>query len=244
MVGAQAYDLTPLASGTRRALDVASTATLATVLYKHGFRNRVVAGVHALAPGRGMVGVIRTLRYLPNREDLDTLVNWQRDDNPQRYIAETIEPGQVLMIDARQSSASGTMGGMLVARMMQRGAAGLVSDGPFRDYPFIARLPWPTYAPGANANTNLVAHHPEDLDRPIACGGVYVRPGDIAVGDDEGVIVIPRSMVDDVAHEAAEQEKREAYIEQRILEGGSLSDWYPMSDAMREQYEASLRESQ
>lgn len=232
-----AYNLSPLSEETRNLLMESSTATLATQLYKQGFRSRFVQGVYALHPGVRMVGVIRTLRYLPLREDLDTLPLWAQETNPQRRIAEVIRPGEVLMIDARQDLSAGTMGGMLISRMMQRGAAGLVSDGPFRDGPFIASLGWPTYSPGMNANTNLIAHHPEDIDVPIACGGVHVRPGDVAVGDDEGVIVIPRHLVEETALAAAKQEKEEQFIEGEILRGASIVGLYPMNAANRKRYE-------
>lgn len=231
--------LAPLPSETVDRLRSAGTATLATVLHIHGFRNRVVRSTHRLgAGGTRMVGVARTLRYVASRTDLDTLANWKRSDNPQRRIADEIEPGQVLMIEAREDASCGTMGGMLVARMMVRGAAGIVSDGPFRDGPFIAGLDFASYANGMNANTNLVAHHPEDLDLTITCGGVMVRPGDALVGDDESVIVIPRHVVDDVASEAAAKEREEAWIERRILDGHPVEGSYPMSDATRALYEA------
>lgn len=232
-----AFDLSPLSDATRAKLAGASTATLATVLFAHGFRSRVLRSTRRLRPGPVMVGVARTLRYLANREDLDTLERWKRDDNPQRKIADEIEPGQVLMIDARENPACGTMGGMLVARMMVRGAAGIVSDGPFRDGPFIAGLDFPSYANGCDANTNLIAHHPEDLDLAITCGGVHVRPGDAVVGDDEGVVVVPRHLADDVADEALRREREEAFIERRILAGSPVRGTYPMDEATRAAYE-------
>ena len=232
-----AVDLAPLSSEVRAALSQVSTATLATLLFKRGFRSRVIRGVGPLKLGANMVGVARTLRYVAAREDLDTLPNWQRDDNPQRRIADEIEAGQVLVIEARQDLSCGTMGGMLVARMQVRGAAGLVSDGPFRDAPFIAKLDMPSYAPGMNANTNLLAHHPEDLDRTVTCGGVQVRPGDVVVGDQEGVIVIPRYLVTELAPLALEQEREEAFIEKKVLAGANVAGTYPMSVALRAEYE-------
>jgi len=229
----------PLPLDTIDRLRTAGTATLATVLHIHGFRNRVVRSTRRLgAGGTRMVGVARTLRYVASRTDLDTLAIWKRSDNPQRRIADEIEPGQVLMIEAREDTSCGTMGGMLVARMMVRGAAAIVSDGPFRDGPFIAGLDFASYANGMNANTNLVAHHPEDLDLAITCGGVMVRPGDVIVGDDESVIVIPRHVADDVASEAATKEHEEAWIERRILDGHPVEGTYPMDDATRALYEA------
>lgn len=234
-----ASGLEPLAFDTIERLRGASTATLATVLWTRGFRNRVPRSTHRLRRGGPpMVGIARTLRYVAARADLDTLERWKTEENPQRRIADEIAPGQVLAIEAREDRSCGTMGGMLIARMMARGAAGVVSDGPFRDGPFIASLELPSYGNGMNANTNLVAHHPEELDRTITCGGVMVRPGDAIVGDDEGVVVIPRALADEVAETAHAKEREEAWIEQRILAGAPVDGTYPMNAAMRAAYEA------
>lgn len=227
----------PLDGTTRERLAAVGTATLATMLYMRGFRSRVVRATTRVNPGGvRMVGVARTLRYVAAREDLDTLERWRRDDNPQRRIADEIEPGEVLVIEAREDVSCGTMGGMLVARMMVRGAAGIVSDGPFRDGPFIASLALPSYANGMNANTNLLAHHPEDLDVAITCGGVHVRPGDVVVGDDESVVVIPRAIAAEVAEEAYVKELEEAWIERQILAGRPVAGTYPMDAATRARY--------
>lgn len=230
----------PLDPAIAQRLREVSTSTLATVLYQHGFRTRVVRRAQRLRPGGPkMVGVARTLRYVAMREDLDTLAEWKKPTNPQRAIADTIRPGEVLMLEAREDASCGTMGGMLVARMMVRGAAGIVSDGPFRDGPFIAGLDFPSYANGMNANTNLIAHHPEDLDVTVTVGGVQVRPGDVVVGDDESVIVIPRHLVEAVAEAAWVKEREEAWIEARILAGAPVEGTYPMDAATRATYEAS-----
>ena len=232
--------LAPLSTTTVERLETVGSATLATVLYVHGYRSRVVGSTTRLRPGGPrMVGIARTLRYVAAREDLDTLQAWQRPDNPQRRIADEIEAGQVLLIEAREDVSCGTMGGMLVARMMVRGAAGIVSDGPFRDGPFIAGLAFPSYANGMNANTNLIAHHPEDLDLTITCGGVQVRPGDVVVGDDESVVVIPRAIADEVAEAAHVKEAEEAWIEREILAGQAVEGTYPMDAATRRRYERS-----
>ncbi|HET8984133.1 MAG TPA: hypothetical protein VFN03_00105 [Trueperaceae bacterium] len=234
-------DLTPLDEQTTQRLRDTSTATLATVLYMRGFKNQVVTGTLRLRPGGvRMVGVARTLRYVAAREDLDTLELWKLPTNPQRRIAEEIEPGQVLMIEARADQRAGTMGGMLVARMAVRGAAGIVTDAPFRDGPFIAALDMPSYASGMNANTNLIAHHPEDLDLAITCGGVHVRAGDAIVGDDESVVVIPRDLAVAIAEQAFAKELEEGWVEKQILAGSPLEGSYPMSAEMRRRYEEQL----
>lgn len=229
----------PLDPAVAQKLREVSTSTLATVLFTHGLRTRVVRSTRRLRPGARMVGVARTLRYVAMREDLDTLARWKEPTNPQRAIADGIRPGEVLMIEAREDASCGTMGGMLVARMMVRGAAGIVSDGPFRDGPFIAGLDLPSYANGMHAQTNLIAHHPEDLDVTVTVGGVQVRPGDVVVGDDESVIVIPRHLVEAVADAAWVKEREEAWIEARILAGAPVEGTYPMDAATRAAYEAS-----
>ncbi len=231
-------NLAPLEPDVLDALRQVSTATLATQIYKLGFNSRVMRGVRRLGNTATMVGVARTLRYVAAREDIDTLPEWQRDENPQRLIADIIEPGQVLVVEAREDQSCGTMGGMLVARMQARGAAGIVSDAPYRDGEFIAGLSMPTFATGMNANTNLIAHHPEDLDMTITCAGVQVRPGDVIVGDGDGVIVIPRYLAADVAEPSLRQEREEAWIEKRIMAGAPVSGTYPMSEATRAEFEA------
>jgi regulator of RNase E activity RraA len=229
----------PLDPATAQRLREVGTATLATVLFQHGYRSRVVRSTQRLrVGGPRMVGVARTLRYVAFREDLDTLERWKLPSNPQRRIADEIEPGEVLVVEAREDASCGTMGGMLVARMMVRGAAGVVSDGPFRDGPFIAGLDFPSYANGMNANTNLLAHHPEDLALAITCGGVQVRAGDVVVGDDEGVVVVPRAIADEVALEAQVKEREEAWIEGQILAGRPVEGTYPMDAETRRRYEA------
>src|SRR5690606_12404373 len=196
-------DLSLRVAETRRLLSETSAAGLASMLSVQGLKNQVRTGVRRLRPGGPrMVGVARTLRYIAARDDLETLELWKRDDNPQRRIADEIGPGQVLVIDARAEQRAGTMGGMLVARMQASGAAGIVSDGPFRDGPFIAGLAMPSHASGYHASTTPVAHHPEGIDLAVTCGGVQVRPGDVVCGDDESVVVIPRRLAADVAREA------------------------------------------
>ncbi len=140
-----------------------------------------------------MVGPAYTMRYIPAREDLDHLGVFEDRSHPQRKGIEECPPGHVLVIDSRRNPAAASAGGILVTRLWKRGAAGIVTDGGFRDTPEIAKLPFPAYHAAAAAPTNLIKHHAVDLNVPIACGEVAVYPGDILVGDGEGVVVIPRT---------------------------------------------------
>ena len=127
-------------------------------------------------------------------------------------------------------------GGILSSRMMVRGAAGVVTDGGFRDTPEIAQMAFPVYAVRASAPTNLIRHHAVDLNVPIACGEVPVYPGDIMVGDDEGVAVIPQHIAEEVAEEAFEQTAFEDFVQEKVAEGRSIFGIYPPGPEAREEF--------
>jgi regulator of RNase E activity RraA len=221
-----------------------STATLTSVLLKLGLRNTFMTDVHPLAaqgaPGTRLVGQAYTLRYIPMREDLEAAALEGRFDNatnPQRIAVERVGPGDVLVIDARGEIRAGTIGNILVTRMKLRGAAGLVTDGAFRDSAGIAASGLPAYCRGAHAATNVTLHHPVDVQRPIACGGVAVFPGDAIVGDGDGVIVIPRHLAEEAAARVVEQEQREQFILSKIQEGASIAGVYPPNEATLAEFE-------
>jgi regulator of RNase E activity RraA len=174
-----------------------------------------------------MVGQAFTLRYIPAREDLDYTGEINNLTDAQRVAIERLGPRDVLVIDARGDVHAGTMGAILATRMKARGAAGIVTDGAFRDSPGIAEVGIPAYARAAHAATNKTIHHPADFQLPVGCGGVAVYPGDILVGDAEGVVVIPRYLARTVAEQAAAQERREDFIMDKIRGGASLVGTYP-----------------
>lgn len=216
-----------------------STATLTTQLFKRGLRNCFIQGVHKLnhdAPA--MVGEAYTLRYIPAREDLDHLGVFEDRSHPQRKAVEDIPPGHVLAIDCRQDASVASAGGILVTRMMMRGVAGIVSDGGLRDSPEIAELAMPVYCAGSSAPTNLIKHHAVDLNQPIGCGDVAVYPGDILVGDDEGVVVIPRHLAEDIAHDGFGQERFERFVMLEVKAGKSIFGIYPPDDEAKARFEA------
>ena len=229
----------PLSEAARVALSGVSTATLTTQLFKRGLRNTFIQGARPLNPDAPpMVGPAYTLRYIPAREDIDTLDVFADRTHPQRAAVEAIPPGAVLVMDCRGDASVASAGSILVTRMMIRGAAGVVSDGGLRDSPEIAKLPFPTYCQGGSAPTNLIKHHAVDLNVPIGCGGVPVFPGDIMVGDGEGVVVIPANIAEEVAMEAAEQDLFETFVTEKVREGQSIFGLYPPDAANKAAYEA------
>jgi regulator of RNase E activity RraA len=234
----------PLPAGVVERLAQVSTATLTSVLLKLGLRNTFMTDVRPLVPGTRLVGQAYTLRYIPMREDLDADALDGRFDNttsPQRIGVERVGPGDVMVIDARGEIRSGTIGNILVTRMKRRGAAGLVTDGAFRDANGIAAVGLPAYCRGTHAATNVTLHHPVDVQLPIACGGVAVFPGDALVGDGDGVIVIPCHLAEEAAARAVEQERRERFILGKVQGGASILGVYPPNAETLAEYERSER---
>lgn len=213
---------------TRARLMTVSTATLCTALFRRGLRNQFIQDVRPLNPALpNMVGPAYTMRYIPAREDLNPITVFQDPTHPQRVGVEQCPPGAVMVIDSRKDARAASAGGILVARLMQRGVAGVVTDGGFRDSPDIAEYSMPAYHQRPSAPTNLTLHQALDLNVPIGCGDVAVFPGDIVVGDAEGVIVIPAHLADEVAAEAVEMTVFEDFVQEKVMEGRSVIGLYP-----------------
>jgi regulator of RNase E activity RraA len=205
-----------------------STATLTTQLFKRGLRNVYVQGVQRMSRPAGiMVGEAFTLRYIPAREDLDVVGVFENPEHPQRKAVETVPAGQVLVMDCRRDARAASGGNILLTRLQMRGVAGVVTDGGLRDSEAIGAMDFHVYGAGGSAPLNLAIHHAVDLNVPIGCGGVAVFPGDVIVGDGEGVVVVPRHLADEVAHDAAEQEILEEFVLQEIAKGRPLPGTYP-----------------
>ncbi len=215
-----------------------STASLTTQLLKRGFRNTFIAGLTPLRPDLRMVGYAFTLRYVPAREDFDMSADYDNTRNVQRLAVEAIEPQQVLVIDARGDTRAASFGHIIGTRIMVRGAAGLVTDGGLRDTPAFRTLDLPAYIKAPHATTSSLIHHPVDMNVPIGCGGVLVVPGDVVVGDAEGVVIIPAQMAEEVAHATYEQDLLETFLQQKVANGASIRGVYPPNDATRAEYEA------
>ncbi|MBN9457587.1 MAG: ribonuclease activity regulator RraA [Bosea sp.] len=216
---------------TRARLRGVSVATVCTALFKRGLRNQFIQDVRPLNPEAGtMVGEAFTLRYIPAREDLNPLSVFQNRAHPQRKAVEDCPPDAVMVIDSRKDARAASAGGILVSRLMKRGVAGVVTDGGFRDSPEIARLPFPAYHNRPSAPTNLTLHQAIDINVPIGCGDVPVWPGDVVLGDGEGVVVIPADLADEIAEEAVEMTAFEDFVTEEVLKGRSILGLYPATD--------------
>jgi 2-keto-4-pentenoate hydratase/2-oxohepta-3-ene-1,7-dioic acid hydratase in catechol pathway/regulator of RNase E activity RraA len=229
---ARPVELSPEA---RAALLEVSTATLTVQLKRRGIADTFMAGLRPTRPDMRLLGYARTLRYVPLREDIrdaDTA-----ELNAQKRAVESIGPEEVLVMDARRDAGAGTIGDILAARALARGASGIVTDGGIRDSPALAELDIPTYYQAPHAAVLGLIHFPLETDVPVACGGTLVMPGDVIVGDAEGVLVIPAAMAEEVALDSLAQERREEWALERVQAGESIRGVYPLSDARRPEFE-------
>jgi regulator of RNase E activity RraA len=232
-------------SSVKEKLLSVSTATLATNLFKRGLRFQFMQGVQRLSKANTkLVGPAYTLRYIPAREDIDVIDVFRDTSHPQRRAVETIPAGHVLVMDCRGDASAAGAGSILLTRMMIRGAAGVVTDGGMRDSDTIAELGLPAYCGSRSAPTNLTKHHAVDINVPVGCGTVAVYPGDILVGDGDGVIVIPAEIAAEVAEQAVQQERMEEFLSAEIAAGKPLAGIYPPSPETLERYRQASRSAE
>lgn len=227
----------PLSPEAFNKLRAVSTATLTVQLQKRGFRNTFLQGPTPLRPDLRMVGYAFTLRYVPMREDLLDR-NYDNTKNVQRIAIETIGQDEVLVIDARGDVRAGTLGNILATRIMKRGAAGIVTDGAVRDSPAFRNMDLPTYIQAPHAAVSYSIHHPLEMNVPIGCAGVLIMPGDVIVGDAEGVVAIPAQVAESVAEDAYEQDRLEEFLEGKIAAGASILGVYPPNEETLAEYRA------
>lgn len=221
----------PVSSQALDALRHVSVATLATALFKRGLRNQVIQNVRPVSrKGINMVGPAFTLRYMPAREDRNEIDVFRNPKHPQRHAIETCPPGYVLIMDSRGNANAASAGDILVTRLMVRGAAGIVTDGGFRDAKAIGDLDFPAYHQRPSSPTNLTLHEAIEINGPIGCGDAPVFPNDIVVGDDDSVIIVPAHLAEDIASEATIMTSYENEVIKKVRAGASIIGLYPKTE--------------
>jgi 5-oxopent-3-ene-1,2,5-tricarboxylate decarboxylase / 2-hydroxyhepta-2,4-diene-1,7-dioate isomerase len=224
-----------LTADLRVKLERVPVAALSQQLRKRGLDDVTIDGVRPMHPGSKLVGTAATLRFVPFRPDL--FAQHGGGFNAQKQAFDTVSPGEVIVIEARGETGSGTLGDILALRARTRGAAGVVTDGGVRDYAAVAEIGLPVYTAGAHPAVLGRKHVPWEAGGTIACGGATVQPGDIIVGDADGVIVIPPALVAEVVDAALAQEDEDAWIAARVAEGASVDGLFPMNAAWRARYD-------
>lgn len=219
-----------------QALTQVSTATITTMLFKHGIRNVWLRGVAPLAPGQPRrAGPAFTLRFIPAREDLSTPERWSSPISPRSAIEE-MPAGAMIVVDALRQAEAGILGDVFAARMKARGVAGLVTDGALRDGSVIAELGLATWCQACAAPPSSTTMTFVEWQAPIACGGVAIYPGDFIVADDDGAVVVPRSHVAEIAAAGPGEEALDAWIREQVLAGQPLPGFYPATEETRRRY--------
>ncbi len=228
---------------TRERLSQITTATISYQLLKRGIRDVFMQGIVPLSPGgERLVGEAYTLRYIPVREDPSDLSALGSAANLARRAIEECPAGAILTVDARREVHCGTVGDILVTRLMVRGVAGVVTDGGVRDAEAVREIGLPVYSAGAAAPASPTLHMPVGLQEPISCGGVAVFPGDIIVADGDGCVVVPQALADSIAEDAAAQEEIESFIQKLVAAGRPVIGTYPPTDQIRAEYEVWLKD--
>ena len=234
--------MTELKKDLRDVLARVGTSTLTGVLNRRGLKSMTLFDVWPMRPEQpAMVGIAFTMRFIPSREDKDGPTSTSRS-MVQPQAMEECPPGHVLMIDSRGDSRAASAGDLYIGRLKARGAAGIVTDGGFRDTNGVFKTGLPAYHRRPSSPPSPIAHRPVALQLPIGCGGVAVYPGDMMVGDDEGVVVIPAHLADEIALDAVEQEKMEVFILERIEQGAALPGTYPPNAETRAAFAAWRKE--
>ncbi|RRJ88253.1 fumarylacetoacetate hydrolase family protein [Gulosibacter macacae] len=235
----EAAGLAPLRSAItdelRAKVQETAVATLWAQMHKRGITNCSIDGVTNNHPGTRILGYAKTLRYVPNREDL--FKKFGGGYNAQKRAMDSVQDGDVVVMEARGEKGTGTLGDVLALRAQLLGAVGVVTDGGVRDSAAVAELGLPVYSSSNHPAVLGRRHVPWEIDGTIACGGTTVQPGDIIVGDDDGVIVIPPALFEEVVNDAYEQERQDGWVFDQVKDGNAVDGLFPPNAEWKARYE-------
>lgn len=228
----------PLSPQTRARLEKCGAAAVANALLKRGFRNTFLQGLSPVAPGqKPLIGPAWTVRFIPAREDVSTMAQYASDQGMHRRAIEECDPDAVLVMATGGELRASSMGDMMALRLQVRGVAGAVTDGGFRDVPGIAETGLPAWQRETSGPATPIWLHPVEFNVPVGLAGVAVWPGDIILGNDEGIVAIPRDLVDEIAIECEGNADFEAFVAREIRRGRSMFGLFPATPESRAQYE-------
>ena len=231
-------DFGPLSKLTRESLAKSGAANISNCLLKRGLRNSFLLGLQPLEPSQPvLVGTAFTLRFIPAREDIDSMALYQRDDSLHRRAIEECPADAVLVMSTGNDTRVSCMGDMMALRLKMRGVAGVVTDGGFRDSPGIRGTGLPCFQRQSSGPATPITLHPVEFNAPIGCAGVAIYPGDILVGDGEGVVAIPRHLADEVAEEAFAAVEYEEFVTAHLRRGRSIFGLFPATSDSKAEYD-------
>lgn len=229
-----AADRTLLTAELRAKIEETAVATITAQLRKRGIDNATIDGVRPTHSGQRILGYAKTLRYVPNREDL--FKRFGGGFNAQKRAMDTVEPDDVVVMEARGETGTGTLGDVLALRAQVRGATAVVTDGGVRDSAAVAEVGLQVYSNGAHPAVLGRRHIPWEVGGTIACGGTTVQPGDIVIGDDDGVVVVPPALLEEVVNDAYEQEQQDAWVYEQVQAGHPVDGLFPPNAEWKSKY--------
>jgi regulator of RNase E activity RraA len=223
------------------ALREVSSATASAMLHVLGVRSTFIEGPVTRAPGTKVVGPTVTLQFMPQREDVASGIDQEYAERSSAlwHVFDTVQPGDVLAIQAYGDPYTGCLGEMLITYFKGRGGAGIVVDGFIRDWPKVEKIGTPLWTRGNTPNyASQAGLYPWAYNVPIACSRVLVMPGDIMIADDDGAVIVPQQLAPRVVEATRTHEDWERFSRERMAAGGSIWRYYPLSDEGRREYEA------
>ncbi len=228
----------PIPASLRSQLMRCGAATLSNALLKRGFRNTFLLGLSPLSSSQHpMVGPAFTLRFIPAREDMDSMALYARNDGLHRRAIEECPEGAVLVMDAGGNARASCMGDMMALRLKMRGVSGVVTDGGFRDTPGIVDTGLPCFQRQASGPATPIGLHPVEFDAPVGCAGVAIYPGDIMVGNGQGVVAIPRHLAEELIDECIDATEYEDFVAAQLRRGRSILGLFPATPESRAEYD-------
>jgi len=229
----------------RTQLARSGASNISNCLLKRGFKNTFLTGIQPLAENQTvMVGQAFTVRFIPAREDLDSMALYARDDSLHRRAIEECPPGCVLVLAAGGDNRAAIMGDMMALRLKVRGVAGVLTDGGYRDVPGIRDTGLSCFQRQSSGPATPIWLHPVEFNTPVGCAGVAIYPHDVIVGDGEGVVVIPQHLVQEIADEAAANADYEQFAAAHVRNGRSIFGLFPATDESKQEYQQWLTDGQ
>lgn len=216
------------------------TATIAGTLGHMGFKNPHMTGILPQTKGKTICGPALTLQCLPQRPDLFTEGEYSDPETQlHRHVLYHVQEGDVVVVDARGDMRSGIFGDMMSTYFKGRGGAGIIIDGVMRDRPNVEKLDLALWLKGWSPNYHVQTDiFPNAVNVTIACGGVTVVPGDIIVADDDGAVVVPVSMAEQVLADGQKHAEWEEFSRIKLMAGEPLQRYYPLHPDAEEEYQA------
>lgn len=213
------------------------TPTLSSQLIRAGLRQHYLNGPRRMVGEGALCGPAFTIRFVPARDDkaVPASYGWP---NALPAAIDAAPPGSIVVIDARAHPIAGTVGDIFADRLRQKGIKAIVSDGVIRDLPGLRQVGLPVWASGTASPPSIGGLSFAGWGEPIGCGDAAIWPGDLIVADEDGVLVVPPELAEQVAEGGEKQNHFEQWVQKRVAAGAQLVGLYPANEQTLAEFEA------